>query len=136
MLRKSPSCQEPRAVTGLVGVTIYCPFLNRNNSPPPHQFLRDEILLKIKLGREMLIEQIIEYELRVPEPPGPVCTPTTGNFHDKAKISKATLCVDYYLLLKYFRGKFTLLSSTWAKSLTKFNPKMQDFKRVLDLKCK
>ena len=25
---------------------------------------------------------------------------------------------------------------TWAKSLTKFNPKMQDFKRVLDLNCK
>ena len=26
-------------------------------------------------------------------------------------------------------------SPTWAKSLTKFNPKMQDFKRVLDLNC-
>ena len=29
-----------------------------------------------------------------------------------------------------------LTSPTWAKSLTKFNPKMQDFKRVLNLKCK
>ena len=26
-----------------------------------------------------------------------------------------------------------LTSPTWAKLLTKFNPKMQDFKRVLDL---
>ena len=26
-------------------------------------------------------------------------------------------------------------SPTWAKSLTKFNLKMQDFKRVLDLNC-
>ena len=25
---------------------------------------------------------------------------------------------------------------TWTKSLTQFNPKMQDFKRVLDLNCK
>ena len=25
---------------------------------------------------------------------------------------------------------------TWAKSLTKLNSKMQDFKRVLDLNCK
>ena len=29
-----------------------------------------------------------------------------------------------------------LLPPTWAKSFTKFNPKMQDFKRVLDLNCK
>ena len=27
-------------------------------------------------------------------------------------------------------------SPTWAKSVTKFNPKMQNFKRVLDLNCK
>ena len=27
-----------------------------------------------------------------------------------------------------------LISFTWAKSRTKFNPKMQDFKHVLDLK--
>ena len=25
---------------------------------------------------------------------------------------------------------------TWAKSLTKFNPKMQNFKRALGLNCK
>ena len=30
----------------------------------------------------------------------------------------------------------TLLPPIWAKSRTKFNPKMQDFKRVLDLNCK
>ena len=29
-----------------------------------------------------------------------------------------------------------LIFPTWAQSLTKFNPKMQDFKRVLDLNCK
>ena len=31
---------------------------------------------------------------------------------------------------------FYLAFPAWAKSLTKFNPKMQDFKRVLDLNCK
>ena len=25
---------------------------------------------------------------------------------------------------------------TWAKSLIKYNPQMQDFKRILDLNCK
>ena len=44
--------------------------------------------------------------------------------------------MDYYLPLKYStRRQRTLLPSTWAKSLTKFNLKMQDFKRVLDLNC-
>ena len=37
----------------------------------------------------MLIEQIIEFDLRRPEPPCRTLTPTTGYFHDKTKISKA-----------------------------------------------
>ena len=84
----------------------------------------------------MLIEQIIEFELRVPKPPGRTFTPITGYFHDKTKISQKNLRVDCYLLLKYCRRQCTLLPPTWAKSLTKFNPKMQDFKRVLDSNCK
>ena len=82
----------------------------------------------------MIIEQI--FKLGVPEPPGPVCTPITGCFCDKTIISKETIRLDWYLLLKYCRRQCTLLSPTRAKSLTKFNPKMQDFKRVLDLNFK
>ena len=64
------------------------------------------------------------------------CTSAIGYFHDKTKISTDFLRVDYYLPLKYStRRQWTLLPSTWAKSLTKFNLKMQDFKRVLDLNC-
>ena len=44
--------------------------------------------------------------------------------------------MDYYLLLKYCRRQCTLLTPTWAKLLTKFKRKMQDFKRVLDVNCK
>ena len=33
----------------------------------------------------MLIEQIIEFELREPRPPGRICTYTTGSFHDMTK---------------------------------------------------
>ena len=69
----------------------------------------------------MLIEQI--FELRGP---GHTCTPSTGYFHDKTKMSKENLRVNYYLLLKYCRRQCTVLPSTWAKSLTKFNPKMQN----------
>ena len=48
----------------------------------------------------MLIEQIIEFKLRRPGPLNRTCTPTTGYFHVKTKISKENLRVDY-LLLKY-----------------------------------
>ena len=78
----------------------------------------------------MLIEQNFD------SPIGRICTPITGCFHDKTIISKENFRVDCYLLLKYYRSQCTLLSTTWAKSLTRFNPKMQDLKRVLDLSCK
>ena len=39
----------------------------------------------------MLIEQIIEFELKGPGPHGRTCTPTTGYFHDKTKTSKENL---------------------------------------------
>ena len=81
----------------------------------------------------MLIEQI--FELIGPGPPGRICTRINGCFHDKGIISKENIRLDCYFLLKYFRRQCSLLPSTWAKSLTKFNPKLQDFKRVLDLNC-
>ena len=48
----------------------------------------------------MLIEQIIEYKLRGLGPLNRTCSPTTGYFHVKTKISKENFRVDY-LLLKY-----------------------------------
>ena len=60
-------------------------------------------------------------------------SPIIGYFYEKTKISEENLRVDYYLLLKYCPRQCTLISPTWAQSLTKFNPKMKDFKRVLDL---
>ena len=51
----------------------------------------------------MLIEQIIKFGLRWPGPYSRTRTRTltTGYFHDKRKILKANLPVDYDLLLKY-----------------------------------
>ena len=80
----------------------------------------------------MLIEQI--FELRGVGLPGRMSNPITGCLHDKTITSKENIPLDCYLLLKYYRRQCT--SPSWAKSLTKFNPKMQDFKRVLDLNCK
>ena len=80
----------------------------------------------------MLIEQIIEFDVREPGPPGRTCTSTAGYFHDKIKTSKENLRVDYYLMLKYCTRQCALFSPIWVKSLTKFNPKMQDFKDLLD----
>ena len=123
-----------RAITWFAGITIICAFFN-NNSPPSRQFLCNKILLKKNSYsiRRMLIKQI--FELRGPGPPGCTCTPATGCFHDKTRISKENIRLDCYLLLKYCRRQCTLLSPTRAKSLTKFNAKMQDFKRSLDLNC-
>ena len=39
----------------------------------------------------MLIEQIVELQLRGPGPLGLTCTSITGYFHDKTKISKENL---------------------------------------------
>ena len=75
----------------------------------------------------MLIEQI--FELREPGPPGRICTPITGCFQDKTIISKNNR-LKGCLLLKYYMRQCTLLPPTWSKSLTKFNHKMQDFKRI------
>ena len=80
------------------------------------------------------MEQI--FELIGPGLPGRICTPVTGCFHNKTIISKKNNQLVCYLRLKYCIGQYTLFPPTWAKSLTKFNPKMQDFKRVLDLNCK
>ena len=66
----------------------------------------------------MLIEQTIELQLRGPGPPGRTYTPTTGCFHDKTKISKENLRVDYYLLLKCSKKQCTLLPPPWTKSHT------------------
>ena len=82
----------------------------------------------------MLIEQ--NFELIGPGLPGHICTPITGCFLDKTIISKENFRVNCYLLLKYSKRRCTLLAPTWVKSLTKFNPKMQDFKRVSDLSSK
>ena len=82
----------------------------------------------------MLIEGIIEFQLKGPAPPGRTCTLITDYCRDKTKISKENLRVDYYLLLKCCKRQCTLLSPTWTRSLTiKFNSKMQDVERVFDL---
>ena len=49
-------------------------------------FSRNKIFKK-KPG-EIVIKQIIEFELRAPGPPGRTCNHKTGYFHDKTKISK------------------------------------------------
>ena len=66
----------------------------------------------------MLIEQTIELQLRGPGPPGQTNTPITGYFHDRTKISKENLRVDYYLLVKCSKKQCALLPPTWTKSLT------------------
>ena len=79
----------------------------------------------------MLIEQI--FELKGAGSPGRICILITGCFHDKTVISNENIRLDCYLLVKYCSRQYSLLPPTWAKSRTKFNPKIQNFKHVFDL---
>ena len=47
----------------------------------------------------MLIEQIIEFELRGPGRPGRICTSTTGYFHDWTKQKSLRNIVEWIILL-------------------------------------
>ena len=64
-----------------------------------------------KLAREMLIEQG-PLKFKFNNTFTGTCTPTTGYFCEKTKISKANLRVDYYLLLKYCTRQCILISPT------------------------
>ena len=49
----------------------------------------------------MLIEQIIEFELRCPGSPGRTCNAKTGYFHGKTKITKKNKFSSELLTAKY-----------------------------------
>ena len=69
----------------------------------------------------MLIEQIIDFKFGEPGPPCRTCTFITGYFNGKMKIDMENFRVDYYLLLRYCRRKYTFLTPTWTESFSKFN---------------
>ena len=58
----------------------------------------------------MLIEQLIEFELRDPGSPGRTYNPKTGYSYDKTKLSKENLQVNYCLLLKILQKAMYLAS--------------------------
>ena len=81
----------------------------------------------------MLIEQIIEFESRVPGPLVvhiPVFLKLVI-FMTKQKSSKANLRAHYLMLKMWHKAMY--LDFPDLGRVTNFNPKMQDSKRVLDL---
>ena len=83
----------------------------------------------------MIIKQIIEFELRGL---GSLVVHVLLKLVSFVTKQKSPRQIFEELLItaeKYCRRQCTLLPLIWAKSLTKFNPKMQDFKGVLDLAC-
>ena len=74
----------------------------------------------------MLVEQI--FELRGPGLHGSICTPITDCFHDKTILPLRKIFDWIVISAKILQEAMRFTSSTWAKSITKFNPKMQDFK--------
>ena len=81
----------------------------------------------------MLTDQTIKFELRGLGALGCICTPATGYFYDKTKVSNENLRVDYYIpvLLKCLQKAMYLAFPCVDQIPTKVNCKMQDFKRVL-----
>ena len=81
----------------------------------------------------MLIEQIIKFDLR--------WLRLLGRKYVLLQLviimtKQKFLSSGFLFTAKMLQKQHTLLFPTWAKSLTKFNLKMRDFKRVLDLTCK
>ena len=81
----------------------------------------------------MLIERIIEFESRVHGPLVVYIFLKLFIFMTKQKSLEANLRV-HYLMLKMLQ-KAMYLDFPDLGQVTKFNPKMQDFNRVLDLIC-
>ena len=65
----------------------------------------------------MLIKHIIEFEWREPGPTGRTCTLITAYLHDKTKIFKENVGVNYYLLLKYCKRQGALLGPNHLPNL-------------------
>ena len=80
----------------------------------------------------MLIEQIIEFQLRGPWAPGRTCSPITGQLHNKTKISKENRRVDIIINCLILQEAMLLTFSLHGpKHLQlKFYTLMQDFKCV------
>ena len=85
----------------------------------------------------MLIGQITEFQLKRPGPFGRTCTFVTGKLHDKTKILKENLRVDYYLLLKYVLQEAICLTSPYGPNhlQLKFYTIIQDSNRILGFNC-
>ena len=84
----------------------------------------------------MLIEQVFEFQLKGSGPPGRkyalqlIIFITKQNNDVQGKFSSGIV------FTKILQEVMYLTSPTWAKSLIKFNTKMQYFYLVLDLNCK
>ena len=65
-----------------------CCIIFKQQSTSTSPVVKRQNTFEKKLDSEMLIEQINKFELRRPWPPGRTCTPTTGYFCDKTKLSK------------------------------------------------
>ena len=96
-------------------------------------FTRQYIFEKKNQIGEILIERILEFELSDPGPLAVHALLQLVIFMAKQNLHEIpSNALFYYLLLKYCRRQCNFTSPTWAKSLTKFSPKMQDFKHDLD----
>ena len=87
----------------------------------------------------MLIEKIIEFELRGPGSSSRIRVSKTSYFHDMAKqksLKNVVECINVLITAEILQEAICLTSPYWAKSCTKFNSQKQDFKHVLDLNCK
>ena len=85
----------------------------------------------------MFIEEITEFKMRSPGPPGCTCNAKIGYFRRKKKISKENKSSSVLLLtVKHIaKGNVrTLLPFTWTKSNTRFIKNMLRFKREFKYK--
>ena len=105
------------------------PTLN-NNRPPSRQFSRNKVLLKkISLGK-CLLNKLLKLNRECLGPWSYIFLKLVI-FMTKQKFSKANLRVHYFMLKMLQKAMYHDFPD--LGQVTKFNPKMQDFRRVLEL---
>ena len=75
----------------------------------------------------MLVEQIIEFELRGPRLHGCTCNPKTGHYCDNIKIAEANFRVNYYSPLKILQKAMYLIFPYLGQATYKIEPKSARF---------
>ena len=127
-VRGPTQCKSGRAITWFIGVTIYCTFFN-NTSPPPRRFSCTKILLK-KIRYSKGNAHWTNFWIETVWAPWPHMYSYDWLFSWQNNNLWGKYSTGLLFTAKILQEVMYFTSLTWAKSLTKLNPKMHRWAQV------